>query len=70
MMPLTMAKPGENNFIKKISGRDEVRAHLASLGFVVGERVSVVCEYSGNMILNVKNTRIALDKSMANRILI
>jgi len=70
MMPLTMAKVGETNYIRKITGKDEVRRHLAELGFVVGAAVAVVSELGGNMILAVKDSRIALDKSMANRILI
>lgn len=69
-MPLTMAKPGEVNYICKITGKDEVRQHLAELGFVVGERVTVVSEMGGNMILSVKDSRIALNKGMANRIII
>lgn len=69
-MPLTMAKPGETNDIQKITGRDEVRRHLAEMGFVVGECVTVVSELGGNMILQVKESRIALDKTMANRIMI
>ncbi len=70
MMPLTMAQSGETNHIKKITGKDEVRQHLAELGFVVGESVTVVSENGGNMILSVKGTRVALGKSMANRILV
>jgi len=70
MMPLTMAKPGEVNYIRKITGKDEIRRHLAEMGFVVGECVTVVSELSGNMILQVKGSRIALDKTMANRIMI
>lgn len=70
MMPLTMAKIGESNLITKITGKDEVRRHLAELGFVVGENVTVVSELGGNMILSVKDSRIALDKTMANRIMI
>lgn len=70
MMPLTMAKPGEVNYIRKITGKDEVRQHLAELGFVVGERVTVVSEIAGNMILSIKDSRVALDKSMVNRILV
>ena len=70
MMPLTMAKNGESNSIKKITGKDEVRQHLAELGFVVGECVTVVNEVGGNMILSIKGTRIALDRGMANRILV
>ncbi len=69
-MPLTMAKLGEVNYIRKITGKDEVRQHLAELGFVVGERVIVVSEIGGNMILTIKDSRIALDKGMVNRILI
>jgi len=65
-----MAKLGEVNYIRKITGKDEVRQHLAELGFVVGERVMVVSEIGGNMILSIKDSRIALDKGMVNRILI
>ena len=67
-MPLTMAKPGETVTIRKITGRDEVRQHLAELGFVVDGTVTVVSEMAGNLILQVKDSRIALDKSMANRV--
>lgn len=70
MMPLTMAKQGETNYIQKITGRDEVRQHLAELGFVVGGRVTVVNVIGGNMILQVKESRIALNRGMANRIMI
>ena len=70
MMPLGMANVGDINIIKKINGRDEVRQHLAELGFVVGETVQVVSEMGGNMILSVKDSRIALDKTMAMRIMV
>jgi ferrous iron transport protein A len=70
MMPLTMAKQGETNYIQKITGRDEVRRHLAQLGFVVGEQVTVVSKIAGNMILQVKDCRIALNRDMADRIMI
>ena len=70
MMPLTMAKTGETVTIRKITGRDEVRQHLAELGFVVDSDVTVVNEVAGNLILQVKDSRIALDKTMANRIMI
>ena len=70
MMPLTMAKTGETVTIRKITGRDEVRQHLAELGFVVDSDVTVVSEIAGNLILQVKDSRIALDRSMANRIMI
>ena len=70
MLPLTMAKPGETAAIRRISGRDEVRQHLAELGFVVGAQVKVVSEMGGNLILSVKDSRIALDKTMAMRIMV
>ena len=69
MMPVAMAKPGETVTIKKITGKDDVRQHLAELGFVVDTEVTVINEVEGNLILQVKNSRIALDKSMASRIL-
>ena len=67
MMPLTMAKTGETVTIRKITGKDEVRQHLAELGFVVDSDVTVVSEIAGNLILQVKDSRIALDRTMANR---
>lgn len=70
MMPLTMAKTGESVTIRKITGKDEIRRHLAELGFVVDSTVTVVNEMGGSLIMQVKNSRIALDKTMANRILI
>ena len=70
MMPLTMAKTGESVTIRKITGKDEIRQHLAELGFVVDSEVTVVSEIAGNLLLQVKDSRIALDKSMANRIMI
>ena len=69
MMPLAMAKQGETVTIRKITGKDEVRQHLAELGFVVDETVTVVSELGGNLILQVKDSRIALDRAMANRIM-
>ena len=69
MMPLTMARPGETVVIRKITGRDEVRQHLAELGFVVDESVTVISEMAGNLIINVKDSRVAVDRTMDNRIL-
>lgn len=69
-MPLTMAKPGETVTIRKITGKDEVRQHLAELGFVVDSSVTVVSEIAGNLILQVKESRIALDRTLANRVMI
>ncbi|MFR3226550.1 MAG: FeoA family protein [Blautia massiliensis (ex Durand et al. 2017)] len=68
-MPLTMAKPGDTVTIRKITGKDEVRRHLAELGFVVGETVTVINVLGGNLILQVKDSRIALDKTLAMRVL-
>ena len=70
MMPLTMARTGETVTIRKITGKDDVRQHLAELGFVVDSTITVVNEMAGNLILQVKDSRIALDKTMANRIMI
>ena len=70
MVPLAMVPAGEVNTILKITGRDEVRQHLAELGFVTGESVQVVSELGGNLILSVKDSRIALDKGMAMRIMV
>ena len=69
-MPLTMAKPGERVTIRTITGKDEVRQHLAELGFVVDGSVTVVSEIAGNLILQVKESRIALDRTLANRVMI
>ncbi len=70
MMPLGMASVGDVNIIKQIKGRDEVRQHLSEMGFVVGAEVTVVSELGGNLILNIKESRVALDKTMAMRIMV
>lgn len=70
MMPLSMSKIGETSFIKKITGKDDVRRHLENLGFVTGESVTVVSVIAGNMILQIRESRVALDKTMANRIMV
>ncbi len=70
MMPLTMADNGKLLKIQRITGTDEVKQHMATLGFVVGEEISIVNKNGGNMIVNVKDSRIALDKTLANRIFI
>lgn len=69
-MPLTMLTTGQESTVKRITGKDEVRAFLKSLGFVEGGTVSVINEIGGNLIVNVKDTRIALSKSMACRIMV
>lgn len=69
-MPLSMVKQGEQNVIKKIGGKEETRRFLENLGFVVGGSVTVVSEIGGNMIVNVKESRVAIGKDMANRIMV
>ena len=68
-MPLTMTKAGDTVTIRKITGKDEVRQHLAELGFVVGETVTVVNEISGNLTPQATDSRTALDKTLAMRII-
>ena len=70
MMPLTLAEVGEENVIKKIVGKQDVKAHLENLGFVVGGAVTVINTIGGNVIVNVKESRIAISKEMAQKILI
>lgn len=69
-MPLTLARPGERVTIRRVTGKDEVRAHLAELGFVADTVVTVVSALAGNLIVQVKDSRVALDAALANRILI
>lgn len=69
-MPLSLANIGEACVISRIEGRDAVVSHLNNLGFIVGETVSVVTKLAGNMIIEVKGTRIALDAKLANKIYI
>ena len=70
MMPLTMSKAGEKNTIKKIGGKEAVRRFLETLGFVVGSDVTVVSENTGNVIVNIKESRVAISKEMANKIMV
>ena len=70
MMPLTLAVVGEENIIKKIGGKQEVKAHLENLGFVVGGAVTVINTIGGNVIVNVKESRIAISKEVAQKIMI
>ena len=69
-MPLTMANPGECYTIRKVCGKEETRRFLENLGFVVGGNVTVVSEIDGNLIVNVKDSRVAVGKDMAAKILI
>ena len=70
MVPLTMVRAGETGTIRRITGKDELRQHLAELGFVVDGAVTVVSELGGNQILQVKDSRVALDRTLAGRIMI
>lgn len=69
-MPLTLCTSGHMAVIKKIGGKDETKRFLESLGFTPGEQVTIVSEIGGNMILNVKDSRVALDKTLAQRIMV
>ena len=69
-MPLTLADTGESFVIKRIGGKPEVRKHLENLGFVVGGSVSIITELGGNIIVNVKEARIAVSREMASKIMI
>ncbi len=70
MLPLSMASQGEPMTIKKIGGKQETKKFLETLGFVVGGTVTVVSEINGNMIVNVKDSRVAIGKDMANKIMV
>lgn len=70
MTPLIFAQVGEENIIKRVGGRQEVRAHLENLGFVVGGTVTIVNTIGGNLIVNVKDTRVAVSREMAQKIMI
>lgn len=70
MLPLSMASQGELVIIKKIGGKQETKKFLETLGFVVGGTVTVVSEINGNMIVNVKDSRVAIGKDMANKIMV
>ena len=69
-MPLTFAKEGEPASIKKIGGKEDIRQFLENLGFVVGAAVTVISTSGGNLIVNIKDSRIAIGKDMASRILV
>ncbi len=70
MMPLTLAKTGEEISVKKIGGNPEIRQFLENLGFVPGSRITVITETSGNVIVNIKQSRIAISREMASKIMI
>ena len=70
MFPLSFATPGEENIIKRVGGNPKVKRHLENLGFVAGSTVIVVCETGGNLIVNIKEARVAISKEMAQKIMI
>ena len=70
MMPLTLANVGEESIVRKVSGNPEVRKHLEDLGFVAGGAVTVVCSLGGNIIVKVKESRVAISEEMARKIMI
>lgn len=70
MMPLSMVKLGEANVIRRIGGKEETKRFLENLGFVIGGNVEVISETSGNLIVNVKQSRVAIGKDMANKIMV
>lgn len=70
MMPLTLANVGETNLIKRIGGKPEVKKHLENLGFVAGSEVTVISTLGGNVIVNVKEARVAISKEMAQKIMV
>ncbi len=70
MIPLVLAETGKDQIIKKIGGSDEVKRHLETLGFTVGGTVTVVNSLAGNLIIKVKESRIAINEDMARRIMV
>ncbi len=70
MMPLNLADPGKEEIIKRIGGTPEVKQHLENLGFVVGGSATVVSSINGNIIVNVKESRVAISKEMAAKIMV
>ena len=70
IMPVNLADIGEENIIKRIGGKQEIKAHLENLGFVVGGAVTVINTIGGNIIVNVKDSRIAISKEMAQKIMV
>ena len=70
MMPMTIAKVGERNIIKKASGKTDIKLHLENLGFVVGTPITVIAEIGGNVIVSIKESRIAISREMASKIMV
>ncbi len=70
MMPLMLAEEGEENIIRKVGGSQEMKKHLEDMGFVAGGSVTVISRINGNLIVNVKDTRVAISREMAQKIMI
>lgn len=70
MMPLVLVNKGEENIIRKVGGNPEVRTHLENLGFVPGSSVKIIASMGGNLIVNIKESRIAISKEMASKIMV
>lgn len=70
MLPLSLAQQGEENIIKRVGGTQEAKKHLEDLGFVVGGEVTVINSLGGNVIVNVKDTRVAISEEMARKIMV
>lgn len=70
MMPLLMAEVGEDNIIRKVGGNPEMKKHLEDLGFIAGGTVRIISEINGNLIVNVKDSRIAISREMAGKIMV
>ena len=70
MMPLVMADPGEENIIKRVGGNPEMKKHLEDMGFVAGSAVTVMNSIGGNLIIRIKESRVAISKEMASKIMV
>ena len=70
MMPLMLADVGEENIITRVGGSQEMKKHLEDMGFVAGGTISIVSEINGNLIVNVKDTRVAISREMAGKIMV
>lgn len=70
MIPLIYADVGEENIIKKVSGNPDEKTHLTELGFTPGKNVTVISKFHGNIIVNLKETRIAISREMARQIMV
>ncbi len=70
MMPLVMADPGEENIIRRVGGSPEMKKHLEDMGFVTGSAVTVMNTIGGNLIVKIKETRVAISREMAGKIFV